>query len=65
MITFYLAAVLLLQLDKHPPMILAPFTSQAACVLAAIKANEGMQHTKETDELGAAYVCLKIVTPDA
>lgn len=61
---YILVLAALLKFDA-PPQMVAPFGDLDACLVAAGKRNHSdpALKTKEAREMGAAYVCMKMVYP--
>ena len=62
MITYFLALVLLKNLETTPPAIIEPMKDQESCMIEARKYNAGhpLMKDPQAQALGAEFVCLRI-----
>lgn len=62
---YLLALAALLQIGTIPPQIVSPHATLDECLAAASKRNheDSDLQTSKGREIGAAYVCLKLVYP--
>ena len=63
MITYFLALALVFQMDSKPPVMVAPYKGQEACMVEAEHRNQKLPD--QFKKSGAMYVCLKVEYPDA
>ena len=63
MIEFILAIAAMNALRTEPPLFVAAVTTHEACMAEALKRNQNDERLRlpEMREIGAEYVCLKIV----